>query len=232
MNGHSCRAHGKTQSVHHMLNILFSKLAHWFLGERERSCPCQEKALISVACGSWTSRPWPSDARAFEEGAATRHDSGYRGWECAQWVREECSLLAVSVWQGRLGIGEKGELGPSHWGQVEGLGGFGADDVLSRAGSYRQGRRWGSRQEAVTVAQGAEVRGRMGREYKALWVQNARACLQITQCKPKTPTQLLRKVLISSLQHCGARQALKNDVLFKLTLSRKAFVSLKNSLLI
>lgn len=129
----------------------------------------------------------------------------------------------MSVWQGRLGIGEKGELGPSHWGQVEGLGGF---------GSYRQCRRWGSRQEAVTVSQRAEVRSRMGREYKALWVQNGRACLQITQCKPKTPTQLLRKVLISSLQHCGPRQALKNDMLFKLTLSRKAFVSLKNSLLI
>lgn len=117
-------------------------------------------------------------------------------------------------------------------GQVEGFGDFGAKERLSRAGSHRQCRRWGSSQEAMTVAQRAEVRGRMGQGYKAPWVHSVRACLQLTQFKPKTPTQLLRKVLISSLKHCGVRQALKNDMLFKLILSRKALVSLKNSLLI
>ena len=34
------------------------------------------------------------------------------------------------------GLGRKGELRPSHWGQVEGFGGFGANGVLSRAGSH------------------------------------------------------------------------------------------------
>lgn len=47
-------------------------------------------------------------------------------------------------------------------GQVERFGGFGAKEALSRAGSYRQCRRWGSSQEAMTVAHRSEVRDRMG----------------------------------------------------------------------
>lgn len=85
----------KHRSAHHVLNMLYSQLAHWFLGEREkereRSYPCQEKALIRVECGSWASRPWPLDASAFEEGDTTRHDSGEESSCQSSWY---CELKA------------------------------------------------------------------------------------------------------------------------------------------